>query len=133
MKFLREAFLFGVCGVLGFVVDVAVLYRLQDYLGPFVARGFSFVAAVIMTWMFNRSITFKSRRSGMKKHNEFFSYFFLMLAGGVFNYAVYAWMVLAYEIVSKNLFIGVAFGSLAGMFVNYSTSRFMLFRRDVEN
>jgi putative flippase GtrA len=131
MTFLREMFLFGVSGILGFVVDTAVLYALQIYLGPFVARGISFFFAVLTTWIFNRRITFGNRRSGLQKQSEFFSYLVLMLAGGVVNYAVYAWLVLNYQLVAEHLVIGVAIGSLAGMCINYATSRIILFRRRV--
>lgn len=129
MKPIREFFLFGVSGVLGFVVDAGVLYVLQPELGPFVARGFSFASAVFTTWVFNRSITFGKRHSGLNRHSEFISYFVLMLAGGVVNYTVYVWLVLSYQLVAEKLLIGVAAGSLAGMCVNYATSRLVLFRR----
>lgn len=128
MKILQEVFLFGVSGVLGFLVDTAALYALQIYFGPFVARGFSFFLAVLTTWMFNREITFWNRRSGQKKQTEFFSYFVLMLGGGAVNYAVYVWLVLNYQVAAENLVIGVAVGSLAGMCINFATSRLMLFR-----
>ena len=54
-----------------------------------------------------------------------------MLAGGLVNYAVYAWLVLNYQLVAEHLVIGVAIGSLAGMCINYATSRIILFRRRV--
>jgi putative flippase GtrA len=128
-KALRELFYFGISGVFGFLVDTGILYLLKGYLGPFIARGFSFFAAVIVTWLFNRSITFKEKRSGMKPKTEFLSYFLLMLCGGIINYAVYSWLITAYKIALINPVIGVAAGSIAGMMVNMMTSRFIVFRK----
>ncbi|WP_312228697.1 GtrA family protein [Pseudescherichia sp.] len=133
MRILREFFFFGISGVIGFLVDTAVLYLLRDYCGPFIARGFSFFAAVFVTWLFNRAITFKQKRSGMKPKNEFFSYLFLMLGGGVVNYGVYSWLITAYKIALENPIIGVAAGSIAGMVVNIATSKFILFRKDIDS
>lgn len=113
------------------MVDTAVLYLLRGCWGPFIARGFSFFAAVLVTWLFNRAITFKKKRSGMNPQNEFFSYLLLMLGGGVINYGLYSWLITAYKIVLENPIIGIAAGSIAGMVVNLATSRFILFRKDI--
>ncbi|MGP9420140.1 GtrA family protein [Ewingella sp. AOP9-I1-14] len=129
-KALREFFYFGISGVLGFLVDTAMLYFLKGYLGPFIARIFSFFSAVVVTWLFNRAITFKEKRSGMKPKAEFLSYSLLMLCGGIINYAVYSWLISAYEIALDNPVIGVAAGSIAGMTVNMATSKFIVFRKD---
>lgn len=132
MKFLKEVFLFGVSGVLGFIVDTAVLYALRSHLGLFGARLFSFVAAVFVTWAFNRRVTFSKRQSGLRRENEFLAYFVLMLGGGVVNYSLYAWLVVSYAVVVQYPVVGVAAGSLAGMLVNLATARLLLFRETTE-
>lgn len=126
---IRQVFLFAVAGVVGLLVDIAVLYGLRDLLGPFYGRAVSFFAAVVATWLVNRSVTFHNRRSGLSLVSEFTAYFSLMLVGGAVNYATYSALVVGVELVSRHLFLGVAAGSLAGMLVNFLTSRFMLFRR----
>lgn len=126
---LRRLFFFAVAGVIGLLVDIAVLYLLREAIGPFYGRGVSFFAAVVATWLVNRSLTFADRRSGLSRKREFTVYFTLMLAGGAVNYATYSALVLGFELVSRHLFLGVAAGSLAGMLVNFLTSRYLLFRR----
>lgn len=133
IKILREIFFFGISGAIGFLVDTAVLYLLLGYCGPYVARAFSFLAAVIVTWLFNRKITFKDKSSCMKPQNEFLSYFVLMLGGGSVNYGLYSWLISTYEIALEYPIIGVAAGSIAGMVVNLATSRFFLFRKDIRS
>lgn len=128
MKFLREVFFFGLAGVFGFVVDTAVLYLLKDYFGLFYARFFSFFAAVFSTWLVNRSLTFRERKSGLSAQREFATYLILMLAGGAVNYGVYAWLIVSYQSVLQQPVIGVAAGSLSGMVVNLASSRFLLYR-----
>ena len=133
MKAMREVLFFAISGGLGFLVDTAVLYLLIDSCGPYIARFFSFVSAVLFTWLFNRRITFKGKSSSMKPRNEFLSYLALMLCGGAVNYGLYSWLISAYRIVMENPVIGVAAGSVAGMFVNLATSKLVLFRKDANN
>lgn len=126
---IRQVFFFAVAGTVGLLVDIAVLYALRDLLGPFYGRAVSFFAAVVATWLVNRSVTFHSRRSGLSLKSEFSAYLTLMLAGGAVNYVTYSALVVGVELVAQHLFLGVAAGSLAGMLVNFVTSRFLLYRR----
>ena len=126
---IRQIFLFAVAGVIGLVVDVAVLYALVGVMGPFYGRAMSFFAAVLATWGVNRSLAFRGYHSGLSRKSEFAAYFTLMLAGGAVNYAVYSGLVVGVDLVRRYLFLGVAAGSLAGMAVNFLTSRYLLFRR----
>ncbi|MBD8166113.1 GtrA family protein [Erwinia persicina] len=131
MKTLREVVFFAISGGLGFLVDTVILYLLIDIFGPYIARCFSFFSAVLFTWVFNRSITFKDKSSNMKPRAEFASYLVLMLCGGAVNYGLYSWLISNYRFVLVQPVIGVAAGSIAGMFVNLATSKLILFRKDV--
>ncbi len=128
MKTIREFLLFGMAGLCGFVVDTAVLYALHEMLGAFYARGVSFLAAVLATWLINRAFAFGQRRSELSRKREFLFYLALMLAGGAVNYAVYSWLVISYPVVQQHLVIGVAVGSVAGMLINFLVSRYLLYR-----
>lgn len=127
-KAFRIFFLFGLSGVIGFLVDTAVLHMLKDVFGVYYGRILSFFCAVFVTWLINRNATFRDRQSGLSKPNEFSRYVALMLGGGLVNYIVYAILVNRVEIVKDYLVIGVAAGSLAGMTVNLISSRFLLYR-----
>jgi putative flippase GtrA len=121
-------FWFGVSGILGFVVDAAVLYALKGFFGLYAARLVSFFFAVNVTWLFNRFVTFRTRKSNQPATMELLIYFCLMLIGGVVNYSVYAVLVYKNALVSMYPVFGVAAGSLAGMSVNFLLSRFVLFK-----
>lgn len=128
---LKQFIFFSIVGTIGFLVDVAFLYLLNPYFGPYVSRLCSFFTAVFSTWIFNRVFTFKGMNSNLPAFGEFFSYLFLMVLGGAVNYGCYVWLVMNTEFVHKHLYFGVAFGSLAGLLVNFLTSRFILFRNRV--
>lgn len=130
MTIIRDFFFFGLSGLLGFLIDSSILYLLKESFGLFVGRLFSFISAVFATWLFNRSITFKGKRSGLKCGNEFVVYFLLMLFGGAVNYSVYTWIILQFDLIAEYPIIGIGVGSIAGMIINLSTSKFILFRRN---
>jgi putative flippase GtrA len=121
-------FWFAIAGVIGFLVDVGVLYLLKGALGVYGARVLSFLCAAFSTWLFNRAVTFRGRKSGHSRAREFGLYLALMTIGGSVNYGVFALLISRVALVSQQPAIGVAAGSLAGMAVNLLTSRFLLFR-----
>lgn len=124
---LRELFLFGLAGILGFLVDAGVLYLVKDVLGLYLGRALSFLCAAASTWLVNRTIAFAERRSGVALHVELSWYLCLMLGGGSVNYAVYALLVSAFDEVAREPVWGVAAGSVAGMLVNFALARWLLF------
>jgi putative flippase GtrA len=128
MKVVRELVLFGLVGVIGFLVDSGVLYLLKSSMGLYYGRLFSFISAVMTTWILNRHLTFSKRASGLSLWSEFSRYFGLMLGGGVINYTSYALLVYFVEFVARQPVWGVAVGSCAGMIVNYLLARFFIFR-----
>jgi putative flippase GtrA len=128
VNFSAQFFLFGVGGVLGFIVDTSVLYLLKGLMGVYGARVISFLFAALATWLFNRAITFRNQKTGHSTIREFGFYLALMSIGGSVNYAIYALLISHYETIAQSPVIGVAAGSIGGMLINLFTSRFILFR-----
>lgn len=130
-----ELLRFAVAGVVGLVVDVAVLYlALAAGLGFYAGRALSFLSAVFVTWRINRRYTF-SGAAGVSVWREWCAYLGMMLGGGVINYAVYsAAMLLGGWWLPSSLLpllpmAGVAAGSLAGMAVNFFGAKRVLSAR----
>lgn len=127
-----ELLRFAAAGVVGLVVDVAVLYlALAAGLGFYAGRVLSFLSAVFVTWRINRRYTFRGA-AGVSVWREWYSYLGMMLGGGVINYAVYsaamplgAWL-LPSPLLPLLPLAGVAAGSLAGMVVNFFGARLVL-------
>jgi putative flippase GtrA len=128
MQTIRLVVFFGLIGTIGFCVDTIILYLLKETFGPFYARAVSFACSAFVTWLLNRKLTFRGRQSGLNKTQELLSYFVLMLCGGAVNIGVYSLMILNSDFVLNNPVIGVAVGSICGMFVNLLSSRLLLFK-----
>lgn len=120
--------LFAVAGVAGFFVDVAILYGLKDWAGPYFARVFSFSAAVLTTYLINRNFTFAGQSAETPLWHGFGAYFMAMLAGGLVNYGLFAGLVAWVGQVASQPVLGVAAGSVAGMSVNFILSDKWVFR-----
>lgn len=123
---------FLLVGIVGFIVDAGLLQLLASTLGPYIARLISFTAAVITTWVFNRSFTFAERQSGLSLPRELGRYFSAMIAGGSVNYALYAALVFFVDFVAQQPVLGVVAGTLAGLSINFTLSKRWIFSEDRE-
>ncbi|MBH1963851.1 MAG: GtrA family protein [Comamonadaceae bacterium] len=128
MKLNRSLLWFAAAGVLGLVVDIAVLTALRDTLGVYAARAISFLAAATATWLVNRHLSFAGRTAGMSIWQEYLRYLGLMLGGGAVNLAVYSFLAWRYSQAPFWLAMYVGAGSLAGMTVNYLGASQWLYR-----
>lgn len=120
---------FGLVGVVGFIVDAGLLQIMVQWGGisPFSARLGSFMAAATTTWWLNRCFTFRARNQANGK--EWMRYIAAMMLGGLFNYGVFAAVLLWLPLALRQPWLAVACGSLAGMAVNfYTSSRFVFVR-----
>lgn len=126
---MRQFALFCVAGAIGFVVDAGLVQLLVRGGGfdPYASRVVSFLCAMTATWQFNRRFTF-ARQSGEGLLHEWARYGVAMLGGFAVNYGIYALMVWQWPLVREWPVIGVAAGSIAGLAVNYTSSRFWVFR-----
>ena len=91
--------LFGVGGVIGFIVDAGVLQLLVSGLAwdRFSGRLISFLCAATATWVFNRRYTFR----GVRRHSllgEWTRYIVAMSGGFACNFATYSALVLWFNI-----------------------------------
>lgn len=124
-----EILRFGVAGIAGLVVDMAVLYAAMAVgLGPFAGRAISFLCAVWATFTLNRRFTFRPDASA-DIWAEWWRYLGAMLLGGVVNYGVYTAVMLLLPRTPVLPFLAVAAGSIGGMGVNFVSAKFFVFRR----
>jgi putative flippase GtrA len=121
---------FAAVGTAAFVVDTAVLYlALWAGLGLYSGRVVSYLFAATFTWYGNRRITFATHARGVAAATvEWIRFLLTNLVGGAVNYAVYAVLVSQLELVHAYPLLGVAAGSLAGLSVNFTLSKWLVFR-----
>jgi putative flippase GtrA len=121
--------MFGVGGVVGFIVDAGILQLLVVGLAwdRYSGRLISFLFAATATWIFNRHFTFH----GPRRHSllgEWTRYVLAMSGGFACNYTAYSALVYIFNMDGRDLILAVAAGSLAGMGVNFVGSRYWVYR-----
>lgn len=124
-----QFFRFVIVGAIGFVIDAGLLRLMLTLgLGYYSGRVVSFLAAASVTWILNRSFTFR-RESPHRIHpaGEWLAYLGLMVIGGAVNYGTYAAAVALSDVVRALPELGVALGSVAGLAINFWTAKTMLF------
>lgn len=126
IQFLR----FGVVGSIGFLLDFAVLSAAVALgMGPYGGRVVSYLVAATGVYALNRAWTFRDRRGPGAVGRQWGLYVLLNLAGFAVNYGTYAAITAWTAIGAQYLVVGVAAGSIAGMFINFFLNRQLVFRK----
>ncbi len=129
MKHVPRFLRFCIVGVLGLLVDLAVLYATAWALGWYAARVLSFIAAASFTWWLNSRFTFAAEaRQGPSAARQYLGYMTSMLGGAVLNYAAYVATLHWLDLPGKAA-LGVAFGSCAGLACNYLSAQHLVFKQ----
>ncbi len=120
---------FGIVGFAGFVVDAGVLkFCMVEFdMGPYSGRVISFLAAATTTWICNRLFTFRGQGAG-PMHKQWAKFLLVSIGGFTLNYGTYAALIATQALVREYPVLGVAAGSVAGMFFNFFASRRLVFR-----
>jgi len=116
------------CGVgaLGFLIDAGLLLWFIGYLAlnPFLARVFSIVLALTMTWAMHRRWTFAS--ANPDRFGEWSRFAAVNGGGGALNYVVYSAILL--DVPGTAPLVALAAGSAIALLANFLGSRLWAFR-----
>ena len=117
---MKEFIKFGVVGTFGFLSDAIVLLLLVNKLGFSIelSRIFSFLIAVFVTWVLNRTFTFE-KEANYTKRKEYFIYFLIQTIGAGINYIIFIFLVYFDDFFRNNLIIPLAIASIIVMFFNF--------------
>ena len=118
---------FGTVGVIGFLIDTAVVYSLRAALGLYGAGAVSYLIAATANWGLNRIWTFRGRSTG-KVHRQWALFLATNLIGFTLNRGTYALLVTFSALCRDQPVWAVAAGAIAGMFVNFGMARTVVFR-----
>ena len=122
---------FALVGAVGFAVDGGVLSLLTHVLGlnVYLSRAFSFAAAATVTWLLNRTLVFRVNESPNKERGrEYGRYFAVQSVGALVNLGVYSGLVAGFPFLHSVPIIALAIGALFGLIVNYTGSKYWVFR-----
>ena len=116
-------------GVVGFIVDSAVLYLCLHAtgLGLYGGRVVSYLAAASTTWYLNRRLTFGDRSPPGRQWARFVA---TNAVGALVNYGSYSIVVASLPAGTFVPLLGVAVGAIAGLGFNFTASRRFVFKAD---
>jgi putative flippase GtrA len=123
-QFLR----FGAVGAVGFLIDTATVYALRGAIGLIGAGMAAYVVAASANWLLNRSWTFRGQGRRRPAHRQWLLFLLANLLGFALNRGAYSALVLCVPLCAAQPVLAVAAGALAGMLVNFSLSRRVVFR-----
>jgi putative flippase GtrA len=124
----RQFISFAIVGTVGFVVDVGILSLcLQARLGYYLGRLVSFLTVATLTWYGNRIYTFRHAARDQPGGRQWMRFVAAMSTGGAVNYGVYSALIAGAELFRAHPALAVAAGSIAGLAVNFSASRRLVF------
>lgn len=123
-QFLR----FGSTGAIGFSIDASILYALVALgFDAYLSRVISFSAAVTITWLINRSWTFRSTEN-TENNNRFLRYLLVQMTAVSVNYAFYAAVLAFIPVTPANAVFALAVGSIFGLIVNFAGAKAFVFK-----
>ncbi|WP_446809408.1 GtrA family protein [Methylomonas sp. 2BW1-5-20] len=124
---LQQIWRFGLVGVVGYVVNAGLVESLVLSMGPIRAQMLAFPAAVTVTWWLNRRYTFGASHRSI--HREWLRYVLANTLGWAANNGAYLWMIFSIPMAYQHPSLAVAVGSVAGMVLNFSASRLIVFKK----
>jgi putative flippase GtrA len=124
---LVQFLMFGTVGTVGFLVDTATVYALRRSLGLYVAGMAAYLVAASVTWILNRVWTFRGLGDG-PVHRQWARFLVVNLGGLVLNRGTYALLVTFVPLCAEQPVFATAAGAVAGMFVNFTLNRTIVFR-----
>lgn len=118
---------FCLVGSVGFAIDAGIVQALVVVwqANPYLVRVVAILVAATATWFMNRHYTFQV--SCRASRSEWSRYVSLMMLGALVNYTVFAVCIALWQEALVQPIWAVAAGSIAGLGINFTTSRFWVF------
>lgn len=121
---------FAIVGTVGLAVEVscvAFFYEFFEF-SALLSKALAFPIAVLVTWILNRSLTFRQRRSSSLL-NELLRYLNVTLIGALVNNSVYILIIKLFGGDLLTAIFAVAAGSVAGLTTNFLGSSRYVFKK----
>ena len=128
VRLLAQFAQFGTVGVVGFLVDTAVVYATAGWAGLYLGGALAYAVAVTTTWWLNRVWTFRGLGNVGPAHRQWLTFVVANVPGLCLNLGTYFVLVTVLPLCATHPEIAIAAGAVAGMFANFALSRAVVFR-----
>jgi putative flippase GtrA len=129
LALLAQFITFGCVGAVGMVIDTITVYSLRHSLGLYGAGAVAYLTAATGNWALNRIWTFRGANAG-SAHAQWMRFLIANAFGFVLNRGTYALLVTFVTACADEPVYAIFAGSVAGMFLNFSLSRSMVFKTE---
>jgi putative flippase GtrA len=121
---------FALVGATGFVVESVIMTVSVTIAGwtPWHARIPSFATAVLITWLLNRTLTFRGRGPERRSVEAFF-YGAIQFTGAGLNLAIFALCLRYWPRLGEVPVVPLAIGAAGGFAFNFAASNSLLYAR----
>lgn len=116
-------------GAAGFVTDAAtfsIAFHIFGF-GHYGSRLIAFLLAVSLTWMLNRTFTFKVIADG-NRAREYMRYLFVQVFGALINITIYGLCIENSRVFFEFPILALILGSISAMFFNYTGAYRFVYR-----
>jgi len=126
---LKQIIRFGIIGTIGFGVDAFILMIGVNIflLSIEVSRIISFLCAVFVTWLLNRTFVFNINKEFSKK-KEYILYLIIQSIGALLNYGIFIVLIYMNEVFEDYLIVPLAISSIVVMLFNYFAIKKIVFK-----
>jgi putative flippase GtrA len=128
IRVLVQFVMFGLVGLVGFVIDTGTVYALRHAVGLYVAGLAAYFTAATGTWFCNRAWTFRHIGRSDPWYVQWRRFLAANFTGFVINRGVYALLVTFVAAAARQPVIAVFAGATAGITLNFNLSRKRVFR-----
>ncbi|HEX3991207.1 MAG TPA: GtrA family protein [Acetobacteraceae bacterium] len=128
IRVLVQFFMFGMVGLVGFVIDTGTVYALRHSVGLYLAGLAAYFTAATGTWFCNRFWTFRHIGRSDPWHVQWRRFLAANFSGFIINRGVYALLVTFVAAAAREPVLAVFAGAMAGLTLNFNLSRKLVFR-----
>ena len=129
IRLLVQFVMFGMVGLVGFVIDTGTVYALRQPVGLYVAGHRRLFHRGDRHMVLQPAVDLSSCRTASDPwHVQWRRFLAANLGGFVINRGVYALLVTFVAVAARQPVIAVFAGAMAGMTLNFNLSRKMVFR-----
>jgi len=113
-------------GGIGFLSNIALFLYLKHKINILAANLFSYLAAVTLTWLLNRLLTFHS--SDAQKAREWFRYLLVYILTGTIQVVLFTALIHEYRTFYLHPVIAIMIAAMIVAFMNFFLSKRFAFK-----